>query len=194
MQIEIVGPDGEVHYRRPWCHPLIIEALKRPGYSIRFEPTRNLPRRPDGHRHRREMSDATPEEKAIYDAMLSVSAAGSNKIIDEAVILLGSALDKFADFVAMRQLNEMSRRDFGCEQLHVDPVINGHAAVWINGRQCVVPRRATYRIIASEAGFTDEQNPYIIFDANDGRDGTLLDGQWVVCIGGERFGVQESNT
>ena len=35
-QVEIIGPDGTVHYRRPEGHPMIEEALSRPGYSVRF--------------------------------------------------------------------------------------------------------------------------------------------------------------
>jgi hypothetical protein len=42
-QIEIVGPDGQVHYRRPWGDPLIVEALARPGYSVRRSWTSNEP-------------------------------------------------------------------------------------------------------------------------------------------------------
>jgi hypothetical protein len=33
---EIIGPSGRVHYRRPIGHPLIAEALKTPGYSVRY--------------------------------------------------------------------------------------------------------------------------------------------------------------
>jgi hypothetical protein len=32
--IEIWGPDGKVHYRRPPGHPDLAEALRRPGYSV----------------------------------------------------------------------------------------------------------------------------------------------------------------
>lgn len=35
--MEIVGPDGKVHYRRPDGHPDIAEALSTPGYSVRPE-------------------------------------------------------------------------------------------------------------------------------------------------------------
>lgn len=33
--MEVVGPDGEVHYRRPEGDPLLTEARARPGYSVR---------------------------------------------------------------------------------------------------------------------------------------------------------------
>jgi hypothetical protein len=34
-QVEIIGPDGKVHYRRPAGHPDIEEAKRTPGYSVR---------------------------------------------------------------------------------------------------------------------------------------------------------------
>jgi hypothetical protein len=34
-QVEIVGPSGEVHYRRPLGDPMIEEAICTPGYSVR---------------------------------------------------------------------------------------------------------------------------------------------------------------
>ena len=37
MQVEILGPDGKVHYRRPHDHPDVWEALKTPGYSVHGE-------------------------------------------------------------------------------------------------------------------------------------------------------------
>lgn len=33
---EIIGPDGEVHYRRPEGDPLIEEAKQTKGYSVRL--------------------------------------------------------------------------------------------------------------------------------------------------------------
>lgn len=33
--VEIIGPSGEVHYRRPPGDPLIEEARGRPGYAIK---------------------------------------------------------------------------------------------------------------------------------------------------------------
>ena len=36
-QVEIIGPSGVVHYRRPHTHPMLIEALNTQGYSLRCE-------------------------------------------------------------------------------------------------------------------------------------------------------------
>ena len=36
MIAEILGPTGRVHYRRPVDDPLVEDAKKRPGYSVRF--------------------------------------------------------------------------------------------------------------------------------------------------------------
>jgi hypothetical protein len=33
---EIIGTDGKVHYRRPLGDPLIAEAEKTPGYTVRI--------------------------------------------------------------------------------------------------------------------------------------------------------------
>ena len=38
VQVEIVDPSGRVSYRRPLGHPDILEALARPGYSVRRAP------------------------------------------------------------------------------------------------------------------------------------------------------------
>jgi hypothetical protein len=35
--VEIVGTDGKVHYRRPEGDPMIDEAKRTPGYSVRFQ-------------------------------------------------------------------------------------------------------------------------------------------------------------
>lgn len=35
--IEIIGVDGNVHYRRPYGHPDILVALKTEGVTIRIE-------------------------------------------------------------------------------------------------------------------------------------------------------------
>jgi hypothetical protein len=35
MNVEIIGPDGKVHYRRHHEHPDVLEALRTPGYSVR---------------------------------------------------------------------------------------------------------------------------------------------------------------
>lgn len=36
MIAEIVGPSGRVHYRRPPDDPLVEEAKRTPGYSVRL--------------------------------------------------------------------------------------------------------------------------------------------------------------
>lgn len=38
MIAEIVGPTGEVHYRRPLGDKLLAEAEATPGYSVRIVP------------------------------------------------------------------------------------------------------------------------------------------------------------
>lgn len=38
--MEVVGPSGEVHYRRPEGDPMLEEARSRPGYTVR--PVGNL--------------------------------------------------------------------------------------------------------------------------------------------------------
>ena len=37
MQVDILGPDNKVHYRREHDHPDVLEALKTPGYSVHSE-------------------------------------------------------------------------------------------------------------------------------------------------------------
>lgn len=34
-EVEIINPRGRVAYRRPLSHPDVLEALQRPGYSVR---------------------------------------------------------------------------------------------------------------------------------------------------------------
>ena len=41
----------------------------------------------------------TPAEKAVYDAMQVVEAAGAHPLLTDAVVLLGQARDKVADYV-----------------------------------------------------------------------------------------------
>lgn len=36
MIAEIIGPSGRVHYRRPPDDPLVDEARRTPGYSVRL--------------------------------------------------------------------------------------------------------------------------------------------------------------
>ena len=36
MIAEILGPDGKVHYRRPENDPMVEEARRTPGYSVRL--------------------------------------------------------------------------------------------------------------------------------------------------------------
>lgn len=35
--VEILGPSGAVHYRRPLTHPDVDEAIRTTGYSVRLE-------------------------------------------------------------------------------------------------------------------------------------------------------------
>lgn len=35
MHVEIIGPDGKVHYTRPHDHPDVLEAFQTRGYSVR---------------------------------------------------------------------------------------------------------------------------------------------------------------
>lgn len=48
MIAEIVGPSGRVHYRRPVDDPLVIEALRTPGYTVRLAESETQERAWDG--------------------------------------------------------------------------------------------------------------------------------------------------
>ena len=37
MQVEILGVDNKVHYRRPHDHPDVVEAMNTEGYAVRAE-------------------------------------------------------------------------------------------------------------------------------------------------------------
>lgn len=39
--VEIIGPDGKVHYRRPPCHADVTEAMRTPGYAVRVVAKRD---------------------------------------------------------------------------------------------------------------------------------------------------------
>jgi hypothetical protein len=39
MQVDILGPDNKVHYRRPHDHPDIVEAMNTEGCSVRASTT-----------------------------------------------------------------------------------------------------------------------------------------------------------
>ena len=52
----------------------------------------DIPRRIDRTRH-------TPAERAITDAMHAVEEAGAHPLLTDAVILLGKARDRVADYV-----------------------------------------------------------------------------------------------
>jgi hypothetical protein len=41
-QIEILGPTGEVHYRRPIDHQMVRDALTTPGYAVRWPGCRDM--------------------------------------------------------------------------------------------------------------------------------------------------------
>lgn len=59
--------------------------------------------RPDGIARRCDMLQFTPAEKAIYDAVQVVEAAGAHPLLTDAVILLQQARDKVADFVELTE-------------------------------------------------------------------------------------------
>ena len=55
----------------------------------------------DGIPRRARMDLYTPAEKAIREALNTVEEAGAHPLLTEAVILLGEAQDKVADFVEL---------------------------------------------------------------------------------------------
>ena len=55
----------------------------------------------DGIPRRARMDLYTPAEKAIREAVNAVELAGAHPILTEAVILLGQAQEKVADFVEL---------------------------------------------------------------------------------------------
>ena len=55
----------------------------------------------DGFPRRNRVDHWTPAEKAIQDAVDVVEAAGAHPLLTDAVILLGQARDKVADFVEL---------------------------------------------------------------------------------------------
>jgi hypothetical protein len=57
--------------------------------------------RPDGWPRRADLMLMTPAELAVRNAVLAVEAAGCHTLLTEAVILLGQAQDKVADFVEL---------------------------------------------------------------------------------------------
>lgn len=59
--------------------------------------------RPDGIPRRNDLSLMTPAELKIREAVLAVEAAGCHPLLTDAVVLLGQAQDKVADFVELPQ-------------------------------------------------------------------------------------------
>ncbi len=57
----------------------------------------------DGFPRRNRMDHLTPAETAIRAAMAAVEEAGAHVLLTDAVVLLGQAADKVADFVELRQ-------------------------------------------------------------------------------------------
>ena len=55
----------------------------------------------DGFPRRNRVDHWTPAEKAIQDAVDAVEAAGAHPLLTDAVILLGNARAKVADFVEL---------------------------------------------------------------------------------------------
>ncbi len=41
-QVEIIGPSGAVHYRRPISHEMVRDALKTPDYAVRWPGCRDM--------------------------------------------------------------------------------------------------------------------------------------------------------
>jgi hypothetical protein len=60
MMAEILGPSGRVHYRRPPDDPLVQEALRTPGYSVRLVESETQERAWDGSGAARHRSRARP--------------------------------------------------------------------------------------------------------------------------------------
>ena len=48
MMVEIIGPDGHVHYRRPVDHIDVTEALVTPGYTVQLVEANVFERKSDG--------------------------------------------------------------------------------------------------------------------------------------------------
>ena len=64
-----------------------------------------MKRRPDGVPRRNDLNLMTPTELKIREAVQAVEAAGCHTLLTEAVILLGQAQDKVADFVELPEIS-----------------------------------------------------------------------------------------
>lgn len=65
MIAEIIGPDGRVHYRRPYGDPMVDEALKTPGYSVRIVDVETVePPKSDEHNWVAKVFKPLPEREA----------------------------------------------------------------------------------------------------------------------------------
>lgn len=41
-EVQIIGPSGEVHYTRPINDKMVADALKTPGYAVRWPGSRDM--------------------------------------------------------------------------------------------------------------------------------------------------------
>lgn len=69
-----------------------LRELRAEGERLRANASGDVPRRID-------MQRWSPAERAIYDAMQAVEATGAHPLLTEAVVLLGQAREKVADYV-----------------------------------------------------------------------------------------------
>ena len=74
-----------------------------PSYRDNFDRIFKAKEEPKTFSRRNRIDLYTPAERAIYDAMGVVEQAGAHPLLTEAVILLGQAKDKVADFVDGQQ-------------------------------------------------------------------------------------------
>lgn len=92
----------------------------------------------NGFPRRNRMDLWTPAEKAIYDAVQAVEAAGCDPLLTDAVNLLQEARDKVADFVE------------GKKKRYDQPVVplRDHLIGLSNGGHCVECGEASHRIMS----------------------------------------------
>lgn len=78
-----------------------LRAGGRDYFGMRYDEWRKhkQPPLPDDVPRRIRMDQWTPAERAIYDAVQAVEAAGAHPLLTDAVILLGQAREKVADYV-----------------------------------------------------------------------------------------------
>lgn len=90
--------------------------------------------RPDGIARRIDLNLMTPAELAIRDAVLAVEAAGCHTLLTEAVLLLGQAQNKVADFVELP-------KDLNSHPIKVGDRVKCHnPGSWVDGQTMSVVR------------------------------------------------------